>query len=203
MQLIETTSKTSRGARTRQRLLDAARALLIEGDGALELADVAQRANVSPGLPYRYFESKSALVVSIVDAFYDDLERASYHPTFEEVSDDWWERERARVRRMVDFFYENPLSPLIVSGLAGDADVMLAQRTRMVRHQRGAAANIDRGKALGKIPHRLPSGLTAAFLMAGMHQGLRHGLLESPRRDRAELSRDLFELMGRVLCIEN
>ena len=65
---------TPKGARTRERLLAAAKVCLIEGDGDLAQADVAARAGVSAGAPYRYFPSKSHLVVAVVETFFDALE---------------------------------------------------------------------------------------------------------------------------------
>jgi AcrR family transcriptional regulator len=61
---------TAQGEETRQRLYDAAIALVAErGFEAATLRDVAARAGVSAGLLYRYFPSKRAVVL----ALYDDL----------------------------------------------------------------------------------------------------------------------------------
>ncbi len=64
---------TRRGEATRARLLEAAMAELVERDGALEVASVAARADVSVGLLYRYFGSKAGLVAAVVADFYDRL----------------------------------------------------------------------------------------------------------------------------------
>jgi AcrR family transcriptional regulator len=61
---------TAQGEETRERLYDAAIALIAErGFEAATLRDVAARAGVSAGLLYRYFPSKRAVVL----ALYDDL----------------------------------------------------------------------------------------------------------------------------------
>lgn len=61
---------TAQGEETRQRLYETALALMAErGFEAATLRDVASRAGVSPGLLYRYFPSKRAVVL----ALYDDL----------------------------------------------------------------------------------------------------------------------------------
>src|SRR5262249_1746596 len=62
--------RTAEGEATRRRLLETAVDLSGErGYGAATLRDVAQRADVSPTLLYRYFPSKRAVVL----ALYHDL----------------------------------------------------------------------------------------------------------------------------------
>lgn len=62
--------KTPKGAATRQRIIRAARAELVERDGMLEVDSVATRAQVSVGALYRHFGSRAALVGAVVDDFY-------------------------------------------------------------------------------------------------------------------------------------
>ncbi|QBI54103.1 TetR/AcrR family transcriptional regulator [Streptomonospora litoralis] len=62
---------SARGRATRARLLEGARAEILGGDGSLEVAAVARRAEVSAGLLYRYFDGKDGLVAAVVDDFYD------------------------------------------------------------------------------------------------------------------------------------
>ena len=60
--------RTSGGAATRQRLYEAAVALIGErGYEAATLRDVATRAGVSPALLYRYFPNKRAVVLALYD----------------------------------------------------------------------------------------------------------------------------------------
>ncbi len=62
--------RTPEGTETRRRLFDTAIALMAErGYVATTLRDVADEAGVSPGLLYRYFPSKQAVVL----ALYEDL----------------------------------------------------------------------------------------------------------------------------------
>ena len=63
-------SDATRLERTRlDRLLAAARELFAEkGVSAATIPDIAERAGVSTGLLYRYFPSKSALAVAIIEA---------------------------------------------------------------------------------------------------------------------------------------
>ena len=114
---------TARGQRTRDRLLSAAKQALVEGAGDMSHADVAARAGVSAGAPYRYFPSKSRLIVAVVERFFDDLEAVAYVPTFEDEAADWWGREQVRIARLVGYFFDDPLGPFIAQGMAADAEV--------------------------------------------------------------------------------
>ncbi len=195
--------KTARGAATRTRLLEAARREIIEHQGEMDFASVASRARVSPGLPYRYFESKSALLVAVVDSFFDALDETVYRPVFEEVSSDWWCREQARIEKLVDFFYEEPLGPFIVSQLAGDGSVLAAKHRRVARQVRGASANVKTGKALGRVPACIDEELAGALLIGGVHQSIDMALGRRPPMPRRRVTLELQTFMKNVLQIED
>lgn len=196
------TGPTERGRRTRERLLHAAAQELVECDGGMDLAAVATRAGVSAGAPYRHFASKSDLLVAVVDAFYDEWEAVSYHPTFEDFSDDWWVRERERIRRTVEFAYSHPLGALMQQRLLGDAEALRHQRVRTDRQVRGAVKNVRRGQALGFVPEHVDAELCGALLMGGVGQSLHSALARKRKMPRARVVRELQGFMQRVLCIE-
>lgn len=195
-------SRTRRGAVTRERLLSAAREEIIDNQGAMELAAVAIRAGVSPGLPYRYFESKSALLVAVVEAFFDALDERVYRPVFAEVSDDWWEREKVRIEKLVDFFYEEPLTPHLMSRLAGDAAVARAKQERITRHVHGATTNINMGKKLGRVPADTDAELSGALLIGGVHEAIELAVSRVPRLRKTRVIRGMQAFMRSVLRIE-
>lgn len=194
--------RTQRGTKTRERLLDAAIEELLASDGAMEFAAVAQRAGVSPGAPYRHFSSKSGLLVALVDAFYDEWEALAYRPTFEQVSDDWWQREKERIRVTVEFHYRHPLGALMQQRLLGDAEAVRHQRLRADRLVRGAVKNVTRGQALGRVPEHVDTELCGALLMGGVGQGLHSALARKRRLSRKRVIRELQAFMQRVLCID-
>lgn len=194
--------RRARGKVTRQKLLEAARFELAEHSGAMELAAVAKRAGVSAGLPYRYFDSKSALVVAVVESFFDAADEAAYRPTFEEFSDDWWARERHRIDRMVSFFYEEPLGAFVVSQLAGDADVVSAQHRRVMRQIRGATTNVRTGQSLGRVPAHIDPAIAGPLLMGGVYQTINYALTKKPRAPKAKIIAELQAFMRKVLEIE-
>ena len=68
--------RTAEGEATRQRLYEVAIDLIGErGYEAATLRDVAARAGVSPGLLYRYFPSKRAVVLALYDALSESFAR--------------------------------------------------------------------------------------------------------------------------------
>jgi AcrR family transcriptional regulator len=82
-------------------LIEAAVAAQMHGNGDRERQDIARRAQVSAGLEYRRFGSKSGLIPAVVDHFYDQLGQAIDLGDFHEQ--DWGIREKKRVSRLVNF----------------------------------------------------------------------------------------------------
>lgn len=59
---------TSRADQQRVRILDAAQACFVrEGFHTASMASIAEEAGVSTGLIYRYFDSKNAIILAIID----------------------------------------------------------------------------------------------------------------------------------------
>ena len=102
---------------TRQRILACAGQLLVEGEGALEMAWVAKAAGVSAGLAYHHFGSKEGLLVAVVNDFYDRVEAASLMARLDGATD-WEARERERLRLYIDFLLSDPLGVVVLSRLA-------------------------------------------------------------------------------------
>ncbi len=205
MNQVSTTARDAepgKGEATRQRLLRSARAAIIEGRGEMELAGVAKRAGVSPGLPYRYFESKSGLVVAVIEAFYDAFYDAVYRPAFDEVSDDWWEREKARIEKLVEFYYDEPLARFVVGRLAGDALVAEARERRVKNQVRGAVLNVRTGKRHGRVPGSVDAELAGSLLIGGVSLAIQSAIDRPRRLPRRRVVVALQRFMRDVLHIE-
>ena len=89
-----TAALTSRAEATRRALIDAAVAEWTV-TGEVEVAAVARRAGVSAGLPYRYFGTRSGLLIALVEDFYSRLEDAAGMRRYDASS--WIDRERRRI----------------------------------------------------------------------------------------------------------
>jgi AcrR family transcriptional regulator len=152
---------TTRGAQARERLIAAATQELAQ-TGSFEVAAVARRAGVSAGLPYRYFGTRTGLLVAVVDAFYqrfyDTIALRDYDaPT-------WAERERQRITDWVDFLYGEPVAPVILAGL-GEGELATARGRWLQEMSKVGARNMAQGQRDGEIPaDRDPEYLAAATL---------------------------------------
>ncbi len=70
---------TPKGRRTRTQILNATREVLAQtGYVSLRMADVAERAGLSMGALYRYFDNKEDLFDNLIGDIHEDLYRASY-----------------------------------------------------------------------------------------------------------------------------
>lgn len=185
---------TRRGAATRVRLLRAAEAELGAGDGMLEVASVAARAEVSVGLLYRYFGSKAGLVAAVVDAFYDRLH--------EEVADtdpvsgaDWAARERKRLELSVAFHYREPLATVILSRLSREPEVAALEVRRITRLVEDAARNVTAGQRRGELPDDLDARTVGAMLIGGFRVAMGEALTRRDRPDARVLVEELWRFV--------
>ena len=105
----------------REVLIQAAIDLIGEdGASALTLREVARRANVSHGAPYRHFESKAALVAAVSEQGFRKL-----HVTIEQATrgiEDGGERLRAAGFAYVVFAVDHPAHYRTMFGHGGTAN---------------------------------------------------------------------------------
>jgi AcrR family transcriptional regulator len=186
-----------RAAQTRGRILDAARAALLDGDGDFELVDLARRAGTSIGLPYHRFGSKSGLIAEVVAEFYDGLWRAVQLADFPAL--DWAERERERLRRLVEYLYAEPLSPLVISTLARDPQVAALENARWAELIAASARNLEKAQRRGQIAADLDPALTAALINGGIRHAIGLGLSSRPRRAKSRLADEIWSFISRGL----
>lgn len=156
----------TRASTARQRILTAAKEELV-ATGELEVAGVCRRAGVSIGLPYRYFENRSALLVAVVDEFYLQLWQSALGAEYPQSS--WAEREQARIKDWVAFLYTEPLSVLVLGGLTGDSAVAAANQRQLREITDVGAANIAHAQRNGELDASRDPQLLSAAVLAGVH----------------------------------
>ncbi|MDJ0770108.1 MAG: TetR/AcrR family transcriptional regulator [Ilumatobacter sp.] len=161
---------TDKGRRTRQRLLEVAAQELLER-GQIEVTAVAERAEVSVGLLYRYFASKDGLVTALVDDFYDRYEEAVFAERAPEGVH-WSDFERERIVREVAFVFDEPLGRRIVGGPPAEPAAAHADARRLARHIEMAARNIEHGRQRGDIAVSTDPRLAAAAIIGGLRSCL-------------------------------
>ncbi|MDY7102511.1 MAG: TetR/AcrR family transcriptional regulator [Actinomycetota bacterium] len=190
---------TGRGAATRARILEAAGAELVE-TGDLEVTAVAARAGVSAGLPYRYFGTRSGLLVAVVDDFYERLGRAAVYRRYDEET--WAGRERRRIADWVAFLYADPLSPVIIGGLVGDGEVAAANATRLREAIAVGARNVARAQEDGQLPTGRDPGLLVAAMLGGTHSAVAEALGRRPRPAADDVAAELWRCVAGAAGID-
>lgn len=189
--MATTSRSTSKTDTTRRKLLDCASALLVEGNGVFEISTVASRANISVGLSYHYFGSKTGLIAAVVEDFYDRYDAAvmDVNPL---PGAAWPERERARVKRVVDFHYLEPLAPIILSRLGREPEVAAVEVRRIDRQVKLGTTNVLAAQKVGLIPKYLDANLLVAMMMGGLHQALGSALARNPRPRKTWLINEIW-----------
>jgi AcrR family transcriptional regulator len=173
---------TTKGQATRRRLLDVARALMLETGGHVELAQLAKAAGVVPSLVHRYFGSKSGLVAELVDDFFDRfhaevLDRERYG----ESDADWAASERARLERGVRFHYAEPFAAIVYGPLSRDPEVARREAERVAFVVERSARSVRRGQKRGELPVGVDPGLAGAAMFGAMRLVMVEALRRRPR----------------------
>ena len=181
-----------------EKLIAAAQAELIEGNGLLEMQAVARRAKVSVGLAYHHFGSKAGLIAAVVEAFYDRLDEVAFRPS-NLVSTDWAGREKERIAAYIAFHYGHPFARLVVGPLSRSPEVLDVEQAFTRRQLAAGAYNIRAGQRLGMIPGELDPRLTIALLIGGIRQALIGALNKQDRPSQDVLTEKLWVLVSGAL----
>lgn len=187
-----TAPKVARGTAARDKLLRAAAQELGE-TGELEVAAVSRRAGVSAGLPYRYFGTRSGLLIAVLDAFYERLGDAAALRAYAATT--WAEREQQRIRDWVTALYTDPLAPMVLGGLVGDAEVAAANTRHLHLLIELGARNIGRAQRDGELPADRDPELLAAVTLGGTNAMLSVALTRTPRPPAEEIISELWTVV--------
>lgn len=190
---------TTRGAQARERLVEAATQELAQ-TGSFEVAAVARRAGVSAGLPYRYFGTRTGLLVAVVDAFYqrfyDTIALRDYDaPT-------WAERERQRITEWVDFLYGEPVAPVILAGL-GEGELATARGRWLQEMSKVGARNMAQGQRDGEIPDDRDPEYLAAATLGGTNAVVAVCLTRDPRPPAADVVDQLWSFVSGAVALRS
>jgi AcrR family transcriptional regulator len=194
-------AKTTRGAATRQRLIQAARDELIERDGVLEIDSVANRADVSVGAIYRHFGSRAGLVGAVVDDFYMRY-RAEALEINPAPGKSFPERERRRTELTVAFHYADPLARVILKNLHLDAAVAAMEAAHIDSMVDLAAGVMNIGQWRGEIPEDRDSRFIGAMIIGGMRRVLAVALSTDPPIPQEETARKLWVLNAGIMGVD-
>ncbi len=181
--------RTTRGVAALDNLLRAAAEELAE-TGELEVAAVSRRAGVSGGLPYRYFGTRSGLLIAVLDAFYERLGDAALLRVYDAPT--WAEREQHRIRDWVAAAYADPLAPLVLGGLVGDAEVAAANTRHLHYLIELGARNMTQAQRAGELPADRDPVFLAAATLGGTNAVLSAALTRSPRPPAEQIVAELW-----------
>jgi AcrR family transcriptional regulator len=184
--------QTARGLAARDNLLRAAAEELAE-TGELEVAAVARRAGVSAGLPYRYFGTRGGLLIAVLDAFYARLGEAAALRVYDAST--WAEREQQRIRDWVTTLYADPLAPMVLGGLVGDAEVAAANTRHLHLLIELGARNMAHAQRAGELPADRDPELLAAATLGGTNAVLAVALTRTPRPPAEDIIAELWTVV--------
>jgi AcrR family transcriptional regulator len=188
---------TTRGAQARERLIEAATQELAS-TGSFEVAAVARRAGVSDGLPYRYFGTRTGLLLAVVDAFYQRFYDAIALRSYDAPT--WAERERQRITDWVDFLYREPVAPVILAGL-GEGELATARGRWLQEMSKVGARNMAQGQRDGEIPADRDPEYLAAATLGGTNAVVAVCLTRDPRPPAAAVIEQLWSFVSGAVAL--
>lgn len=166
---------------------------MLASDGLLEVASVAERAEVSPGLLYRYFGNKDGLIAAVVHDFYDAYDDAVFAAPFEGDAD-WTASESRRIAAEVDFLFDVPLARLVIGRQLKEPSAAQVDAQRLSAQIDMAARNVARGQTMGHVADGVDSRLVAAAFLGAF----REIMAEAMRRDDPPTRAVLVETITRL-----
>lgn len=190
----------SRAERSRSKLLAAANAALVAGDGGFELQDVAARSGVSVGLVSHHFGSKAGLIAAVVNIFYDEAEQALDLHDFAQGG--WSAREQERLARLIDFLYREETATVILSKLVHYPDVAAIETRRWNGLIDAAARNIIKGQARGQISSMQSPDIMAAMIVGAARHAIVQALTSAERPTKAQLGAAIWSFITSGLRLQ-
>lgn len=159
-----------RRAATRVKILEAAKRVLVDGDGHLEMSGMAKVAGVSHGSAYHHFGSKEGLLCAVVEDFYLRLEAEVLMARLD-TYDDWEARERERVRRYIAFLLTDPVGR-ILHRLSHSPAVAAVETQRWGRLIEVGSRNVAQGQREGSVGATQDSTVLAAMLLGAVRSAV-------------------------------
>ncbi|RCV57446.1 TetR/AcrR family transcriptional regulator [Marinitenerispora sediminis] len=179
---------SARGRATRDRLVAAARAGIIAGDGTLEVADIAARTGTSVGLLYRYFGSKDGLVSEVVNEFYDSYDAVAFRAAARAGErGGWLATEYQRIRREIDFLCDHQLARVIVGRRLREPAAAQVDAARLAGQVDVAAGSIARAQHGGELAADIRPRFAAAAILGAFRELMAQALSRECPPPRQEL----------------
>jgi len=197
MSATDTAPKT-KAQLTRLRILNAAADELVERGGELEIASVAARGEVSPGLIYRYFNSRVDLIAAVVDNFYDQYDHwvMDHNPL---PGGSWLNREQARVERSISFLSTQALAPIVLLNRQKEPQIATVEARRLQAHLELAIKNVELAQSKGEIDININPAIACSMVMGGVRELLVQILMQQVPLAGAPLVEQVMEFLSRAM----
>lgn len=184
--------------KTSKRILDAAERELIINHGVLEMSAVAKQADVSIGLAYHHFGSKTGLIAALVDRFYMPIRKIAMGDEIP-LELNWKIREKARTAALINYYYSHPLAPLITGRLAREPEVQDIEKAHLNALLAMGARNLIQGQKAGIVNSTLCAPTTIAMLMGGLSLAIQQAVQSTDRPNQDELLNQLWLFVEKAL----
>ena len=184
----------------RERILAAAEACFTErGFHAASMANIAETAEMSPGLIYRYFDSKSAIILAIIERQLElaRAEIANLHDSVD-LPHGIWETTLPREARS-----DGRMNPALYVEMSAEAshdpEIGAAVREADVILRTEFARWLGRSREQGGLGLSPAKARAAALMIQCLVDGLRVRQLREPDVDRTLVKRALEEFLPPML----
>lgn len=185
---------TSRGARTRARILAAARAVFEEqGYHGAKIEDITGRAEVAYGSFYTYFTTKDELFFELADRLFEEMTRIDPLPSA-------GERPAELLRRVHHAYYDAYLRNAKLMGIVEQVAVFHDDfRALRAKHRAAfigrSARVIEHWQAAGLVRTDLDAATTAQALAAMIDHSLYLCLVQGEEPADPERLKDTLDLL--------
>ncbi|HET6810965.1 MAG TPA: TetR/AcrR family transcriptional regulator [Acidimicrobiales bacterium] len=168
----------TKGARTRQALLDSAiRRFASNGYRGTSVSEVARDVGLTPAAVYAYFGGKEELFTAAVDADAAALIEGALSPVLSGTFDLEW---AGLIGALLEGLPHHPLARRLLSGLEPEHTVRMLEIPALAELRKGIAERLRAGQASGEVRRdidavRAASGLESvvmAILIAVMQTGV-------------------------------
>ncbi|HEU5025710.1 MAG TPA: TetR/AcrR family transcriptional regulator [Spirillospora sp.] len=189
---------TERGARTRERLIAAAREVF-EERGFLDtrVAHIARHAKVAYGSFYTYFPSKEAVFLEVADRLFEDMTRPSLSPGADTAPAE----PAVRVRRANRAYYEAYRRNAKMMAIIEQVSTFNEEFQEMRRKHRAesvarSARAIERWQRAGLVDPGLDPEMTARALAAMVDHSLYLWLVQGDDTSDTERLLDTLDALN-------
>lgn len=198
MAAVDPSRRRTRRPRAERRadILRAARAVFAEkGYGAAAVAEIASRAGVVEGTVYSYFDSKRALLVAVMKAFFEELIAETESGLRAVRGTD--NRLRYIIRRHLETFVSDPgLCRVIIREARPDVALYDEAILDLNRRYTGLALSVlEQGVASGELRRDLVPGVVRDLVYGGIEHAVWRFVFTDGELDVGRLADQLADVL--------